>query len=286
MQKPDLYFFNKFACEYKEMRNSLSMPLYHYHDAYEIFFLVDGARCMAFNGVHQPLKRGDIFVAQPFVPHRSLRHESGDYKCYTLNFSQTDLQEFFTEEEINAVTNHLATGVYHLTSEQTDHIEQSLKQITAYHTRLSDLGRKMTIMEIFLSLDYINSLIHEDRQQNAGKIPDTTGIPAPVSVAMNYVKEHYTEDISLDLIADYVHLSKSQFCRVFQTTTNTSFMQYLNSYRLTQAHNMISHTSKPLHAIAETTGFYSTEHMTRTFQKTYKMSPSQWRRTYKTPASP
>lgn len=286
MSKADLYFFNQFSCELKEAQRSSSMPLYHYHDAYEIFFIVEGARYMAFNGVHQAVKRGDIFIAQPFVPHRSMLHESGYYKRYTLNFSDADMQEFFTEEEIAAVTNHLTTGVYHLSPEQTENVQGYLERITAYHNRLSDLGRKMTVMEIFLALDYINTLVQTQRQLPETSCDENAGMPPAVSLAMNYAKENYTQDINLDMVAEHVHLSKSQFCRVFQTTTGTSFMQYLNSYRLTQAHRLISHSDKPLHTIAAETGFYSTEHMTRTFQKTYKMSPSQWRRTYKGSGTP
>lgn len=281
MSKADLFFFNKFDCELKESYTASSMPIYHYHDAYEIFFLVDGARYMAFNGVRQAIHRGDIFIAQPFVPHRSMIHEEGYYKRYTLNFSNADLQDFFTEEEISTVTNHLTTGVYHLTHKQTTEVQGFLERITSYHSRLSDLGRKMTVMEIFQTLDYINSLLLAQNNSPEVITENISGMPATVSLAMNYAKEHYREDINLDMIADYVHLSKSQFCRVFQNTTGTSFMQYLNSYRLTQAHMLISHSDKPLHKIAVETGFYSTEHMTRTFQKTYKMSPSQWRRTYK-----
>lgn len=281
MSKADLYFFNKFDCELKESYTASSMPIFHYHDAYEIFFMVDGARYMAFNGVRQAIHRGDIFIAQPFVPHRSMLHEEGYYKRYTLNFSNADLSDFFTDEEIAAVTNHLTTGVYHLTADQTAEIERFLERITTYHRRLSDLGRKMTVMEIFQALDYINSLLQNQNISSGVTTENISGMPTTVSLAMNYAKEHYREDINLDMVADYVHLSKSQFCRVFQNTTGTSFMQYLNSYRLTQAHMLISHSDKPLHTIAAETGFYSTEHMTRTFQKIYKISPSQWRRTYK-----
>ena len=49
--KADLFFFNKFDCELKESYTASSMPIFHYHDAYEIFFIVDGARYMAFNGI-------------------------------------------------------------------------------------------------------------------------------------------------------------------------------------------------------------------------------------------
>lgn len=278
--KADLFFFNKFDCELKETYTASSMPIFHYHDAYEIFFLVEGARYMAFNGVRQAIRRGDIFIAQPFVPHRSMLHEEGYYKRYTLNFSHNDLKDFFTEFEIATVTSHLTTGVYHLTEQQTHEVQSFLERITRYHSRMSDLGHKMTVVEIFQALDYINALLQEQNKCPELPAEHTGGMPPTVSLAMSYAKEHYQEDINLDQIADYVHLSKSQFCRVFQNTTGTSFMQYLNSYRLTQAHMLISHSHKPLHRIATETGFTSTEHMTRTFQKTYKMSPSRWRRTY------
>lgn len=285
MSKPDLLFFNKFNCELFEAKKSKSMTQHHYHDAYEIFFPVDGKRYMAFNGVRQLLQRGMVFVSQPFVPHGSERHESSYYKRYILNFSRNDLRPFFSDEEIDTVTSHLTTGVYQLTQQQTDHLERYLMQITEYHNRYTDLGRKMTFMQLFLALEYLNSLLSEKQQTPAG-ISETLGIHPAVELSMNYVKSHYWEDIDLDFMAEYVHLSKSQFCRVFQTTTGTSFIQYLNSYRLSKAHMLISHTKKPLHVIAEEAGFYSTEHMTRTFEKTYNMPPSRWRRTYVTPARP
>lgn len=281
MKKPDLFFFNQFNCELFEAHNSRSMSQYHYHDAYEIFFLADGNRDMEFNGMRMPLQRGDLFIAQPFVPHRSERHEPGYYKRYILNFSVQDLNEFFSKTEITAVTEHLTTGVYHLAPEQAERVQGCLERICDHHARYTDLGHKMTIMEIFLALDYINSLVYAQQRLSVLTPQKTAGLHPAVTLSVNYIKEHYTEEISLDFIAELVHLSKSQFCRVFQETTGTSFMQYLNSYRLTQAHMLISHSKKPLHVIAAETGFYSTEHMTRTFQKTHKMSPSQWRREYR-----
>lgn len=283
MSRPDLLFFNRFNCVLYEAKNSKSMTQHHYHDAYEIFFPVAGKRYMAFNGVRQLLQRGTIFLAQPFVPHGSERHESGYYKRYILNFSRNDLRPFFSEEETDAVTSHLSTGVYHLTPEQTDKLETCLMQVTEYHNRYTDLGRKMTILQLFLTLDYLNSLIGDRSQSSSGSSPEAIDMHPAVNASMEYVKEHYPENIDLDFMAEYVHLSKSQFCRVFRTATGASFMQFLNSYRLSKAHILISHTKKPLHAIAEETGFYSTEHMTRTFEKTYHMSPSKWRRTYVTP---
>lgn len=280
MTKPDLNFINKFNCELFESHSSKNMSQHHYHDAYEILLLVDGKRYMAFNGVRQLLERGTLFIAQPFVPHGSESHETIYYKRYTLNFSNEDLKQFFSQEEIDAVICHLSTGVYHITEEQTEAIQRYMERITEYRSRYTDLGRKMVIMELFLALDYINSLAGSMQLSTGETSSENTGMHPAVSQAMNYVKNHFDTDIDLDFMAEHVHLSKSQFCRVFQTTTGTSFMQYLNSYRLSKAHMLISHTRKSLHAIAAETGFYSTEHMTRTFQKTYHMSPSQWRRTY------
>lgn len=282
MPRPGLFFFNKFYCELLESHNSGSMTQHHYHDAYEIFFPVDGKRYMAFNGVRQLLQRGTVFLAQPFAPHGSERHESGYYKRYVLNFSLNDLRPFFTAEEIDAVTSRLSTGVYHLTPEQTDALEALLARIVSYYGRRTDLGHKMTILQLFLTLDYLNRLLGDNRLSSASAA-QAAGLHPAVSLSMEYVKEHYAEDIHLDFMASFVHLSKSQFCRIFQAATGSSFMQYLNSYRLSKAHLLISHTKKPLHVIAEETGFYSTEHMTRTFEKTYDMPPSKWRRTYVTP---
>ena len=280
MEKPELLFFSKFSCELFETDNFRSMTRHHYHDAYEIFFPVAGKRYMAFNGVRQLLQRGTVFIAQPFVPHGSECHESGYYKRYALNFSRNDLCALFSGEEIDAVTSRLSTGVYQLSEKQTDKLEACLERIADYHARFGDLARKLTLMQLFLTLEYLNSLLEEQQLSPASDTPPLLGTHPAVALAMDYVKLHYAEAVDLDFMASHVHLSKSQFCRVFRLTTGTTFLQFLNSYRLSRAHAMISHTKKPLHVIAEATGFYSTEHMTRTFEKTYHMSPSDWRRSY------
>lgn len=204
---------------------------------------------------------------------------SESYKRYAVNFSVNDLQPIFSENEINAVMNNLTIGIIHLKEEQISVVYDYLQKIDDYHIRYSSVARKMEFMTLFMLLDYLNSLA-ESQMSYIGVSRAHKEISIPVARAVEYIKNNYHTEITLDFIAHYAGLSKSQFCNAFKSATGITFITYLNNYRVSKAHLIISRTSAPLHKIASDTGFYSTEHMTRAFQKLYGMSPSQWRRTY------
>ena len=55
-----------------------------------------------------------------------------------------------------------------------------------------------------------------------------------------YVNENLTQEISLDSISEYIHMSPSQVNRVFRKLTGTSVYDYILSKRLIMAQEMIS----------------------------------------------
>lgn len=279
MEKPVFNLIRIFTCNLAEVHKAYDMPHPHYHDTYEIYFQIEGKRYICFNGMRQLLQRGDLFFAPPFIPHKTEGYNGEYYKRYAVNFSVDDLQPMFSENEINTVMNNLTIGIIHLNDEQTAVVYDYLQKIDDYHIRYSSVARKMEFMTLFMLLDYLNRLA-ESQMSYIGISKSHKEISKPIAGAVEYIKNNYNTEITLDFISDYVGLSKSQFCNVFKSTTGITFITYLNNYRVSKAHLMISRTNTPLHKIANDTGFYSTEHMTRSFQKLYGMSPSQWRRTY------
>lgn len=280
MKQPVFELIRKFTCNLAERHNSESMLIPHYHDVYEIYFQLEGKRYMCFNGIKCLMQRGDLFIAPPFVTHGTQGHKDGYYKRYVVNFSLDDLKPIFTDDEINDATNNFTVGIMHLTEEQIYVVYDYLQKIDDYHIRYSSVARKMEFATLYMLLDYLNILAKE--QALGAGIPNYSQnkISLPIAKSVDYIKNNYNSEITLDFISHYAGLSKSQFCNAFKSSTGITFITYLNNYRVAKAHLLISRTKKPLHKIAADTGFYSTEHMTRSFRKLFGMSPSKWRKTY------
>lgn len=279
MKKPVFELIRKFSCNYFEGDGSEGMSRPHYHDAYEIIFLAEGKRYINFNGMRLPMEAGDIFFAPPFVQHMTQGSDLERCRRYVANFSMEDFLPYFDEKEFTGVIKNLSVGIIHLDEKQSRNLVGLFEMLRYYDGSYGELEMKLELSQFFIILNFVSG-VAAGQQPAGNSAGGGRADNRAVSEAVEYVKRNYMEDITLDMAAEYVHLSKSQFCRVFKLCTGTTFNRYLNCYRNTKAHILISGTDMSLHEIAARTGFSSTEHMTRTFESLFDMSPSDWRRKY------
>lgn len=101
---------------------------------------------------------------------------------------------------------------------------------------------------------------------------------ARLQTMMQYIHDHYAEEITLDMIADSASISKSGALHTFQEGIQNSPIAYLIQYRLEQAAGQLCTTQKSVSLIAEETGFTSTGYFCRKFRQHYHMSPNAYRR--------
>lgn len=97
---------------------------------------------------------------------------------------------------------------------------------------------------------------------------------------LNYVEEHFKDDLSLSVLSDVAHMNKTYFSRWFKSTFGVNYKEYLMNYRLFQSINDILHTKKSIQYIAYTNGFSSTKSFINTFKLHYDMTPYQYRKQY------
>ena len=96
--------------------------------------------------------------------------------------------------------------------------------------------------------------------------------------ALDYVKDHYQENISLDDVARLTGYAKTYFCKHFKRITGVSFHQYLNRYRISIACLLLADPGLSVATIAEMSGFSSAKLFCRIFKETTNMTTSQYQR--------
>lgn len=93
-----------------------------------------------------------------------------------------------------------------------------------------------------------------------------------------YLDEHFTEDLSLDLLAGKFGVSRFQLSRLFADKLRTSFPGYVNSRRLEYARELLSTTDLSVTDISLDAGFGSSRSFFREFKRAFHMTPNAYRR--------
>ncbi|MGH9396470.1 MAG: helix-turn-helix domain-containing protein, partial [Terriglobia bacterium] len=98
--------------------------------------------------------------------------------------------------------------------------------------------------------------------------------------AIEFIKAHYAEDLSLDQLAHHAGVSDRHLRHRFKESVGLSPMHYLVCYRVDTAKNLISYSNYALKVVAELVGFKNVHHFTRVFHEITGEAPGAWRRRY------
>lgn len=101
---------------------------------------------------------------------------------------------------------------------------------------------------------------------------------APIRKALDYINFHYADDISLNMVADFVYLNRDYLSRQFKKEVGVNFSEYLTSLRMKKAHQLLETTHLRVSDIALGVGITNISYFSTLFHKTYGYTPNDVRR--------
>lgn len=102
--------------------------------------------------------------------------------------------------------------------------------------------------------------------------------PEQIRAGIDFIHKNYTSEIKSAEIAACCHMSESHFRRIFERSTGLTPAEYLNTYRIKKACNMIRADEGNMKDIAQKVGFSSISAFNRNFKTIFGMSPLQWKK--------
>ena len=93
-----------------------------------------------------------------------------------------------------------------------------------------------------------------------------------------WIADHLDDDLSLAALARRAALSERHFSRVFRAETGMTVAAYVEAARIEAARRLLESTRDGLDRIARTCGFGTVETMHRTFNRTIRVTPGEYRR--------
>jgi YesN/AraC family two-component response regulator len=99
-----------------------------------------------------------------------------------------------------------------------------------------------------------------------------------ITQVIEYINSYYQSDISLESVADEMHLNPSYLSNLFSRSTNTTFSKYLSSVRIEKATQFLLYTNYTVEAIAEKVGFADYRQFIKTFKRICGETPAMYRK--------
>ena len=240
----------------------------HNHEDYEIYLFISGDAVYNIEGRIYQLHPYDMLFVRPDEMHRVYHNsENCIYERIIINVSD----EFF--EKFNIV-NYKQTLIARSMSDDrkirgSAVIERGMKEIFDRIHKLinTDKSAEPVIDALVVQLLYIMC--------NVDFIDRDTPRDSKIQSAIDYINEHFTEDISLDLISKSTFVSKHHLCRIFKQTTGYTVGEYINHKRLMQAAFLCKNKGMSLKEACTESGFSNYSVFYRAYKKENGASPRE-----------
>ncbi|CAM3474386.1 response regulator [Paenibacillus lupini] len=94
--------------------------------------------------------------------------------------------------------------------------------------------------------------------------------------ATQYIQQHYQQEISLQSISQFVHLSKNYFANLFKKEVGESFLEYVTRVRIEKAKVLLAGEMKAAE-VGQLVGIPDPKYFSKVFKKITGATPSEYR---------
>lgn len=101
-----------------------------------------------------------------------------------------------------------------------------------------------------------------------------------INMILNYIEMHYQEGISLEEVAEFIHLSPNYVSRLFKKEVQTTFVNYVTDRKIEHAKYLLKNTSLPVVNIAMDLSFQEHTYFSKVFKRLVGQSPTEYRNQY------
>ncbi len=128
------------------------------------------------------------------------------------------------------------------------------------------------IGHLYLFADYLTRSAEGIKVHHGSKLRDYY-----IHEALEFVKHNFQNDISVEDIAGVCGLNRSYFGKIFKQAVGKTPQEFLMSYRMVKATELLKLTRLSVGDISTAVGYDNQLHFSRAFKSVYGVSPKKWR---------
>ena len=269
------------------MKDITILNFYHSHSFMDICYIASGTGYLEFHtGEVIPLRRGTICYINTHVVHKMISDEESPLEACNLSF---ELSPYHSADKTPAyILEHEKKLLRRLIEQPFSYADDCYRcedflrnALALMHSRVpGDFVRfKNCISNFFMSSfqDLVGLIAESEEKRGVDNQTDTMAAMQMVF----YMRDHYTEGISLADVAKELNYSPRQCQRLIQDLLGVGFSEFILAHQIRHAKKLLTSTEDSLEEVAEKSGFKSSKALTQQFKAMVGITPNMYRKSYK-----
>jgi two-component system response regulator YesN len=162
--------------------------------------------------------------------------------------------------------------------------QEACDLITSLFGNKLDLSLLLDKCEQFKKIESLHELYTTLTKQFAECVQLLSDQPQKTSVdnelmesALSYIHEHYTKELTLQMVANHIHISRNYFSILFKQFSDQKFIDYVIDLRIKKATELLKNTSLKVYEVAARSGFKDVKYFSKLFKRVTGYSPVDYR---------
>ena len=252
---------------------------WHSHEEYELHLIV-ATKGKAFVGDYiGDFGPGSLYLCGPNLPHNWVTDDIGapevvDTRDMLFQFNHVSvdsLKEGFPEFRV----------LDELLERSKGGIEFANFDLAFARKALTDIRNAHGAMRVLKAMSFLLMIKDHPDQKRLSvanvSYPNFKTSTSSIAEVVDFITEHFAEDISLSKAADMAAMSQTAFARNFQKFTGSKFSEFVTRVRIGQACSMLQATDLRVATICHEVGYNNLANFNRHFLKIKQMTPSNYR---------
>lgn len=282
---------------YEKLGSPVGAMAFHYHNFYEIIYVCEGEYSSLIENRVYHLRKGDFLLIDQNVRHKynyiEKKHDNSkriilwitEGMLNQLSQGDGNLAECFQGKESCAYhfpvyyEEMLRGYLLKLAQAEGPEIGGALHNMQQEkQTGKADRGFRNIMDRGYLTLffGYLNTLCGRKEYLSVGEEMELHPMVAQVTTFMEI---HLDEKLTIEMLAEQVHMSKYHFLRKFKELTGVTVHAYLTDMRLLKACEELKKGSS-IEQAYQRAGFADYSSFLRNFKSAYGVSPKKYRDFY------
>lgn len=244
---------SRFIYKNREMSKTRTVSMF------ELELPIEECGVSYFENVPYPVKLQNFIVAKP----GNVRHTALHYKCYYIHMTveKGELYDLLMSlPEVLPVTDrekYMKLFEDMITAEDLPYEEKKL--ITS---------ARLLEMLFMLKKDGVTASLGMFEKRSNAEI---------ITKALDFINNNYHHEITLESVADSVHMSRIYFHNLFKSAVGQTVHRYILNKRMEEAKRRLLSTTDSIGEIAMLSGFSSQSYFNYIFRKETGMTPGQYK---------
>ncbi|MDO5398622.1 MAG: AraC family transcriptional regulator [bacterium] len=252
---------------YATLTSKIGPGDYHYHNTYELYFLLKGRSEYFVKDKTYSVEENYIVLIPKNELHNNM-YITDKIERYVLNFSE----DLITPSLLPVIKSLFKKPIY--LPRHPNYLKRLMSDIINEYEKNDAFSAGILQCRLTEILTYV-------ARNPSLLLPDKAEITHPsVAKLTHYMNDNYNKSLTLESAAQMLNMNRSYLSKLFHNNTGFTFKNYLSIIRIKHAKELLTKTNKPITAIAYECGFDDSNYFSTVFKKSEEISPLEYRRKF------